>query len=191
MSPRKVRLVADLIRGMDVAEADMQLAHFSKAAALPIRKLLASAVANAEHNAKLARTNLFVQAICVNQGPTAKRFRPRAFGRAAAIRKRTAHISIVLDERVPSQPAERSSHPASPAAPTVLTDRPKHARVPHTHAHDGAPTAKEGPEVVAEQEKTDVRRKGRHAHQEHEGGHSGKRQGGFFKQLFTRRSGEK
>ena len=98
MSPRKVRLVADLIRGMKAGEADTRLRFVPKAAALPVRKLLASAVANAGHNFKLQKEGLVVKSIFVNQGPTVKRFRARAMGRAAPIRKRTSHITIVLTE---------------------------------------------------------------------------------------------
>lgn len=98
ISPRKVRLVADLIRGMSVAKADAELSFLSKEAALPVRKLMASAVANATHNFKLAKEGLLVKAIMVNQGPVIKRFRPRAMGRAAPIKKRMSHITIVLTD---------------------------------------------------------------------------------------------
>jgi large subunit ribosomal protein L22 len=102
MSPRKVRLVADLIRGMSVEPALSQLRFMSKAAALPIRKLLDSAIANATHNHQLEKNSLFVKAIMVNQGPVLKRWRPRAMGSAAPILKRTCHITIVLDSKEPS-----------------------------------------------------------------------------------------
>ena len=100
ISPRKVRLVAGLIRGMDVATAVAQLRFMQKAAARPVLKLLESAVANAEHNFKLAESNLFVKQITVDGGPVLKRWRARAFGRAASIRKHSSNILIVLDERV-------------------------------------------------------------------------------------------
>ena len=189
MSPRKVRLVAGLIRGMDVAEADAQLQHLQKAAALPIRKLLASAVANAEHNANLAAANLFVGQIFVNQGPALKRFRPRAFGRAAAIKKRTSHVSIVLDERVPTRADSRKPQAANVPPPVVMSDRPRAAKKGIGHVHDEAeePT-KEGAE---KSEPTDVRRQGKHRHQEHNDARSGKKFGGFLKRLVNRRLGEK
>ncbi len=107
MSPRKVRLVVDLIRGMSVVEADAQLAHFRKAAALPVRKLLQSAIANAEHNFHLNRDALRVRVITVDGGPTIKRFRPRAMGRAAPIRKRTSHITIILSDGVTAVTEEK------------------------------------------------------------------------------------
>jgi large subunit ribosomal protein L22 len=99
MSPRKVRLVVDAVRGMDVGRALAQLQFMSKAAARPVRKLIESAVANAEHNFKLSREALFIKAAAVNQGPTLKRWRPRAMGSAAPILKRTSHITVVLESR--------------------------------------------------------------------------------------------
>lgn len=99
MSPRKVRLVIDAIRGLSVAEADTRLSFIKKAAALPVQKLLRSAIANAEHNFKLNREQLFVKTITADGGETIKRSRPRAFGRGAPIRKRTTHINIILADR--------------------------------------------------------------------------------------------
>lgn len=99
MAPRKVRLVANLVRGMDLAAAEAQLRFMKKAAARPVLKLLQSAGANATNNFKLDRSGLFVKAITVDGGPTLHRWRARAFGRAAAIRKRMSHISVTLDER--------------------------------------------------------------------------------------------
>jgi len=100
ISPRKARLVVDLIRSLDVASARDQLAVLSKRSSAIVLKLLNSAVANAEHNNKLSAANLKITRAFVDEGPTLKRWRPRAFGRAAAIRKRTSHITIVLDEKV-------------------------------------------------------------------------------------------
>lgn len=97
-SPDKVRLVADLIRGKSVSEADIILANTVKAAAKPLRKLLKSGIADAEHNFKLDGKKMKVKAIQVDSGVTMKRFRPRAFGRAAAIRKKACHVKLVLTE---------------------------------------------------------------------------------------------
>lgn len=99
MSSRKVKLVIDLIRGKSVPEAETILAFARKAASRPVLKLLKSAVANAINNFKLERENLYVKKIAADQGPSLKRWRPRAFGRASPIKKHTCHISIVLDER--------------------------------------------------------------------------------------------
>ncbi len=106
MSPRKVRLVSDIVRGMDVMAAETQLQFIRKIAAKPILKLLRSAMANAEHNFKLARNKLYIKKIVVDGGPMIKRFRARAFGRAAPIRKRSCHINIVLEERAPKAKEE-------------------------------------------------------------------------------------
>ncbi len=99
MSPRKVRLVVDAVRGMAVDPAIAQLTFMSRAAARPVKKLLESAVANATHNFKLDRDGLFIKSVLVNQGPTLKRWRPRAMGSAAPILKRTCHITLVLDSK--------------------------------------------------------------------------------------------
>jgi large subunit ribosomal protein L22 len=101
MAPRKVRLIVDMIRGLSATEAETRLQFVRRDAAMPVLKLLRSAMANAEHNFKLDREKLFVKTITADGGSTLKRFRPRAMGRAAPILKRTTHINIVLtDERV-------------------------------------------------------------------------------------------
>ena len=99
MSPRKVRLVADLIRGLDCETAKAQLQFSLKKAALPLLKLLNSCIANAKHNFKLDESNLYISKIMVNEGPTLYRIMPRAFGRAFYIRKRTSHVILVLEEK--------------------------------------------------------------------------------------------
>ena len=97
-SPRKVKVVIDLIRGKSVAEAKAILAFTPKAASEPVLKVLNSAVANAENNLDMSADQLFVAEVFANQGPTLKRFRPRAQGRASRIRKRTSHITVILDK---------------------------------------------------------------------------------------------
>ena len=95
-SARKARLVCDHIRGKDVSEARAILAFTPRAAAKPWLKLLESAIANAEHNHELVGEELRVAAVHADEGPTLKRFRPRAMGRATRIRKRTSHLTIEL-----------------------------------------------------------------------------------------------
>jgi large subunit ribosomal protein L22 len=107
ISPRKARLVVDLIRGRDVADAQQILDYSPKAAARVVGKILNSAIANAEHNNKLDPDELYVCRAYVDEGPTLKRFRPRAMGRATRINKRTSHITLVLDEREPRAEAKR------------------------------------------------------------------------------------
>ena len=96
MTPMKCRRVIDLVRGMPV-EAALDVLRFDvHAASEPIGKVLASAIANAEHNKSLNRRDLFISQAYVDEGPTLKRFRPRAQGRAYRIRKRTSHITVVV-----------------------------------------------------------------------------------------------
>ncbi len=103
MSPRKVRLVIDLIRGMHVDKALTQLRFVNKLAVEPVSKLLNSAIANATNNFQLDANTLYIKSITADGGPTLHRSTPRAFGRATPIRKRTAHISIVLEDRAPGE----------------------------------------------------------------------------------------
>jgi len=119
-SPKKVRLLADIIRGLSVAEAQTQLQFANKGAAKPLLKLLNSAIANAENNNELEASNLFVKEIRVDQGPTLKRWQPRAHGRATMIRKRSSHISIILGEKVPTEPKKKEK--IKVAAPVKVED---------------------------------------------------------------------
>lgn len=99
ISPRKAQLVADLVRGKKVDEALAILKFTPRGAAPIIEKLVKSAVANAENNHNMNADNLYISEIYANQGSTMRRFRPRAFGRAGIIRKRTSHIGVVLREK--------------------------------------------------------------------------------------------
>ena len=99
IAPRKVQLVVDLIRGKQVGEAISILRHTPRAASPILEKLLNSAIANAEHNNSLDVDRLVISEAYVNQGPTMKRFRPRAMGRASRINKRTSHITLVVTEK--------------------------------------------------------------------------------------------
>lgn len=99
ISSRKVKIVADLIRGKNVEEALAIVKFTPKASSAIIEKLLKSAIANAENNHGMKHENLYVAEIYANQGPTLRRIRPAAKGSAVRIRKRTSHITIVLRER--------------------------------------------------------------------------------------------
>ena len=131
MSPRKVRLVVDAVRGMAGAPALAQLTFMSRAAARPVKKLLESAIANAEHNFKLDREGLYIKSALVNQGPTLKRWRPRAMGSAAPILKRTSHVTLVLESKTgakkEAKKAESHDH--------------DHDHAGHDHSHDEKPKA--------------------------------------------------
>jgi len=95
-SPYKAREVLDLIRGESVADARSILEFTERACAVPIGKVLDSAIANAEHNDGIGADELFVSACYADEGPTLKRFRPRARGRAGRVRKRTTHVTIIV-----------------------------------------------------------------------------------------------
>ena len=99
IAARKVRLVTDLIRGKQVGEAVAILRLTPKAASPVVEKVLKSAIANAEHNYEMDINNLVVEKVFVDEGPTLKRFRPRAMGRASQINKRTSHITVVVSEK--------------------------------------------------------------------------------------------
>jgi large subunit ribosomal protein L22 len=99
MSPQKVRRVIDLVRGMPADEAVAMLKFAPQAASEPVAKVVASAIANAENNKNLDRRTLVISEAYVDEGPTLKRFRPRAQGRAYRIRKRTSHITVVVESQ--------------------------------------------------------------------------------------------
>ncbi len=96
---QKARLVADLVRGQNVNQAVKSLTFLNKKTASMIKKLIESAVANADYKKVMDIDNLYVKSIWVDQGPVLKRFRPRAQGRAFGVRKKTSHINVVLGER--------------------------------------------------------------------------------------------
>jgi large subunit ribosomal protein L22 len=120
VSPMKARRVVDLVRGLPAKEALTVLKFAPQAASEQVYKVLASAVANAENNERLDPDSLLVRAAYVDEGPTMKRFRPRAQGRAYRIRKRTCHITIEVESVVAATGARRG--PAAPAgAPAKAT----------------------------------------------------------------------
>ncbi|RJR32033.1 50S ribosomal protein L22 [Candidatus Parcubacteria bacterium] len=98
MSPKKVRLVVNMVKNMKVQDALDQLQFLNKAAALPVFKLIKSAIANAENNFGLKGENLAIKNFTVNDGPSLKRWQPKAHGRATPILKRSSHINLVLED---------------------------------------------------------------------------------------------
>jgi large subunit ribosomal protein L22 len=129
MSARKARIVLDHIRGRTVPEARTILAFTPRAAATDIEKVLRSAVANAEANHGLDGDDLVVAAAYADEGPTLKRWKPRARGRVNRIRKRTCHVTLVLAE-APEQatPRRRRAKAVEPAAAETTTPAPKRSR---------------------------------------------------------------
>jgi len=114
ITARKVRLIANLIRGKSAAEAETLLEFARKKAAYPVAKLLKSAIATAEHDFQLEKSNLFVSKIMVDEGPTLKRSRFRGFGKIMPIMKRTSHITLILDEIKPGAKKKTVAEPKKP-----------------------------------------------------------------------------
>ena len=130
-SPRKVRLVGDLIKGKSVVNAKTELSALPKRAAFPIETLLDSAVANAKANSGITNVeNLVVSNVTVNKGLVMKRFMPRARGSASRINKRTSHVTLVLAERVKKEKTKKVAKTAKADTKLVkLTKKPKTAKV--------------------------------------------------------------
>lgn len=124
MSPRKIRLVAAAVIGMDAPAAVDYLKLVNKLPSRPLAKLIASAMANGEHNFGARKDNLYIKRILVNQGPTLKRWQPKAYGRAGVIRKRSAHIIVELAERVPTAGKAPKTVTAT-ETPTAVVAAPK------------------------------------------------------------------
>jgi ribosomal protein L22 len=146
-SARKARVVAEHIRGRSVPEARAVLAFTPRAAAREIERVLASAVANAEANHGLQGDTLVVATAVVDEGPTLKRWRARARGRVARIKKRTCHITVTLEPgvAVEAPPPRRAAKPkAEEAAPVATEEAPKPKRT-----HTAKPTAETKPKTAA------------------------------------------
>jgi large subunit ribosomal protein L22 len=141
ISPRKARLVTDHIRGRSVPEARTVLAFTTRAAAREIEKVLKSAVANAEANHGLFGDDLLVSSAYVDEGPTIKRWRARARGRAARIHKRTCHITIKLSP-APEQAEQRVTRARSAAAEEKPKRAPRRKAAPKEAEAETATAAK-------------------------------------------------
>lgn len=165
MSPRKVRLVIDVVRALPMQKALEQLQFLNKLAAEPVKKLLLSAIANAEHNFSIDKNNLLIKEIKVDEGVTLKRWMPKAHGRATVIRKRGCHIHVTLAEIVES--GKKTARKAKVEAPVKLEQVAAEAEKRAAGA-----TKKEGDKSNS---KVNADTK------------SGK---GFTKQLFNRKSGQ-
>ena len=153
MSAKKVRPVLDLIREKDVQSADEILQFTTREAAHVVRKLLASAVANAENNDQLDPETLYIKACFADEGPTLKRFRPRAKGRAGAILKRTCHITLIVDRMSDSQLAVIEAKTMAKGAPS----NNRRARVAASRkAEPAAETAVHETEIVADDQVVDT-----------------------------------
>ena len=125
VAPRKVRLLIDLIRGMSVEKALHQLQFSKKDAAKPLIKLLNSGVANAKHNHEMKKETLIIKTAFVDGGPTLHRWIPRAMGRATPIRKRTSHITIILEGEAPKKKAAKKLKEENKEVKEKTKDKPK------------------------------------------------------------------
>jgi large subunit ribosomal protein L22 len=148
-SPRKARLVADMVRGMRVVDALAQLDFSPKHAAVEVAKAIKSAAANAEHNHQLSRDQLWLKHILVDEGPTMKRVRPVSRGMAHQYFHRTCHITAIVEDRPDEQPAR--SRGRAPAAEA----RPARRRAPARREVPEAPAAQAPAEPEAPAEPTE------------------------------------
>lgn len=191
MSPKKVRLVVDVIRGMKVEEAMTQLGFMNKAAARPILKLLNSAIANAENNFELKKDNLYIKEIRVDLAGMLKRWKPRAHGRATMVRKKNSHVYLVLDEIEPTKPKKiknkaKKETKTDKAVKVKSLDEVKQSKEPEKVAQSKKED-KTGEEFAKEIK--DTRMEGRHRHKQHEDKRQMKGKKGFVNKIFNRKSG--
>jgi len=128
ITPRKVRLISGLIKGLDAMAAKSQLDHLIKKSSRPISKLLDSALANAHNNFGLVKENLFIKDVIVDEGMKLKRFRPKGFGSTSPILKRTSRIKMILEEKVPglkAAPAEKKEKAGAMEEERIKTASPE------------------------------------------------------------------
>jgi len=186
-SPSKIRLVANLINKMGVKEAQNQLEVINRRAAGPILKLLNSAVANAKNNFNLEKNNLYIKEIKIDEGPTLKRWRPRAFGRSASIRKRSSHISVILGERVETKIKKRPTKGKTKEKIEVVKTRPKE---PLISEKVGAKEKKPVKGLTKDKkgEIFDATRKGKDRSKQHLDKIRKRQKGGLLKRIFRRKS---
>ncbi|MFH1509325.1 MAG: 50S ribosomal protein L22 [bacterium] len=114
ISPRKIRLIANVVRGMDAVEAERQLVFMPHKGARLMREILKSAIANGENNHDMVKENLYIEFVTCDEGRTLVRYQPRAFGRAFPIRKRESHITVILNERKEGKRQKKEKATAKP-----------------------------------------------------------------------------
>ena len=134
IAPRKVRSVAYTLKGLDAVAAKHQLRYLTRRSSHPLAKLLDSALANAHHNHGLVKENMRIKEVVVNGGPVLKRFEPKGFGSVSPLAKRTSHITIVLEEKVPGLKSEKKVAAAA--------DHDETAHHDHKHEKQETPKAK-------------------------------------------------
>lgn len=180
ISAKKVRLVAALVRKLPVERAMDQIKFIGKLSARPISKLIKSAVANAEHNFNLEKSNLFIKEIKVDEGKPLKRWMPKAHGRATVLKKHSCHITLILAEIKDS--GVKQAKTAKLEAPVKLGAKPK-----EDEGVKVSKSEKAAPEDTKEEKgklEPTVKPEGRRGHGKIEGGKKG-----FVGKLFQRKSG--
>lgn len=188
MSPKKLRLIADVIRGMKVETAINSLAFVNKLATRPVIKLLNSAISNAVNNFDLKKENLYIKEIKVDMAGMLKRWQFKAHGRATPLRKRNAHILIVLDELVPTKAKSKKVKADKPIKVKSLDNlkeqvAPEKLKLPKEEKLDKEHEKELKEEII------DVRSEGKHRHKQNLDKRQMKGDKGFIKKMFNRKSG--
>lgn len=190
-SPRKVRLVADSVRGLSVDIAQHKLTIMNQKASQPILKVLNSGIANAKNNLQIEADNLYIKEISIDQGPTLGRWMPRAFGRATPIHKKTSHINITLAEKVETIKTDKKVKQKIKDAVVVkkLDDVKKDDS---TQSKTDEKIDKEANLANTKEEKSvpqDLRIHGKGRNKQHLDNIRSKEKGGSVKKMFQRKSG--
>jgi len=186
IAPRKTRLIVDAVRGLDVTEAMNRLAIISKRGARPIVKVIASALANAEHNLSCKRKNLFVKEIRVDDGPAFSRWMPKAFGRATPLLKKTSHVTVTLEEKIASD--AKTDLKKSDIKTAKETKKISDKKVETDLGQSKKEFVDKGLLDSEKELPFDVRMKGKHRNMQHQD-QQAKKEKGIFKKMFQRKSG--
>jgi large subunit ribosomal protein L22 len=182
IAPKKARLVVDLIRGLKVAAAQTQLEFINQKSAIAILKLLKSAIANATNNFNLESSNLYIKTIVANDGPTFARWRPKAFGRANPIKKKTTNLEITLAELVASKKTAKGAKGVPNSAEDHVSSEVQDGKL--LPVDEKVKTEVKSGET---EEIFDVRMKGKHRSKQNLDGRS-KKNKGFLKKMFNRKA---
>jgi large subunit ribosomal protein L22 len=188
MSPKKLRLIADVVRGMKVETAIDSLAFINKQAKKPVIKLINSAISNAVNNLNLKKENLYIKEIKVDMAGMLKRWQFKAHGRATPLRKRNAHILIVLEELVPTKAKVKKDKAEKPAVKVKSLEGLKEKLPSQKPEVKDEKVTKEQEQGVKE-EFLDVRSEGKHRHKQNLDKRQMKGDKGFIKKIFNRKSG--
>jgi large subunit ribosomal protein L22 len=190
MSPKKLRLIADVVRGMKVATAMDSLTFVNKLATKPVIKLINSAVSNAVNNFNLKKENLYIKEIKVDMAGMLKRWQYKAHGRATPLRKRNAHILIILEELVPLKAKAKTKKAKTEKAVKVKSlEQIKDKAAPEKLKLPKEEKITKEHEKETKEEPFDVRLEGKHRHKQNEDKRQMKGAKGFIKKMFNRKAG--